>query len=201
MGKEDALKAAAYYDMTQTLAPPRSSSEAARIRLIEEYVLKGPQQMQAMNKAADLAHDFFESIVTISLFDEQHQIVHCVRGDFDLEPGSRLDIEKGICSHAVLRRDRQPLQVVDTRKDWRFKSNPWCGTSTGIGSYFGMPVCLSEQIMDSDKLEFGDKTIPIGTIALFTIGKIREPYVFVDLNRASRPAHFAVDCPQRNCAF
>lgn len=136
-----------FYCKHAFLPPPRAPSEAVRERVILEYDLYSPEQIDNIQSATDLVQAYFGGLCTFTLFRDNVQVLMAVSGDsavieaVGLHPGKRLLPETSLCGHQVLFR-RRSMYVPDLANDWRTAGNPYADALNGVKSYLGAAVFL-----------------------------------------------------------
>ena len=163
-----------FYEETGYLAPPRSPTEAMRIRCVQDYELTRPAQLTNIQTVTDLVALHFQSaICTFSLYldDAQHHVAAAgsPQGikDLALDIGTRVPTHVSLCGHAILRHKGVHF-VPELANDWRFRGNPW--VRGGTKSYIGIGVNLAPNPGDSlSSSEVSEQTVSVGTLNVLFI--------------------------------
>ncbi len=114
---------------------PIPSDEQQRLRAVNDCNLLDTPPERAYDRIARLASQLFSvPIAAVSLIGEDRQFFKSIVG-LNIRETHR-DI--AFCSHAILSRD--PLVVLDARKDPRFSDNPMVTGEPGIRFYCGAPM-------------------------------------------------------------
>lgn len=65
------------------------------------------------------------------------QALTLTEGGLNADGGSR---EPSLCAHVILQQSPEPMIVLDTHKDWRFRNNPLVKGKPNIRFYAGAPL-------------------------------------------------------------
>ncbi|KAJ7064889.1 hypothetical protein C8F01DRAFT_1128623 [Mycena amicta] len=161
---ETAKIIAEFYHQYNFLPPPRADEERRRQAVISEYNLFRHDQTENFDRCLSLVHAIFSSpIVTISLFQNDVQVVVSKTGEFPVNAGDGMVTETSICGHVVLKKNGVPTELSDINSDWRFFGNPWCNRNGGVQGYIGIPITL-----DDPSNPLPSQRVTVGVVALMS---------------------------------
>lgn len=152
-------KEEAYFQEHGYLLAPKPSDDLARRKALYRFKVLHTARDVNFDRIAHLVQLVFSTkIVLISLVDE-HQNWHKV--DHGLGQ-STVKREDSFCSHVVLSKNDEPMVILDSHKDWRFRQHPFVVAKPNIRFYAGAPLRTSDGhnigslciIDDKPRLEF-----------------------------------------------
>jgi diguanylate cyclase (GGDEF)-like protein len=122
------------------LAPTKPENEAKRLEDLRARNILDTAPEQHYDELTELALGLFNvPIAQISLIDEDRQFIKSSAG------APRMDIARELtfCTHTVS--GGEPLIVLDTLKDARFRSNPFVLGDPKVRFYAGVPVIAGDR--------------------------------------------------------
>lgn len=150
--------------------PPDIWEKARQKHAMYYRLLRGAQTPPALLTQLEkithfVKHVYKTNIVAVSLISDDTWVNQCGI-NFNAR---QLHRDITLCGHAILQRDDNPLVVLDTLQDWRFKNYPQCKNGL-VRFYVGVPLIsrtnklneVENQEEDNDTSNFAIGTLCIG---------------------------------------
>lgn len=145
-----------YSDPMDYLQPPLPSDEFERRRALYKFRILGTNPDIDFDRIVEICKEVFEvEICLISLVSIDTQWFKAEKGLGCRSTGRG----ESFCAHAILRKQDDPLVVLDTREDWRFKYNPLGERSL---QFFIVASTVDQESRPRCESEGNNKAIKIG---------------------------------------
>ncbi|KAF9117045.1 His Kinase A domain containing protein [Mortierella sp. AM989] len=123
------------------LAPPLPPDEENRLRALHSFqILQTGQDLNFERIAQLVAGVMGTAGCVITLVDHAHIQV---KAQYPTSYGS-CPREHSLCGHTILRASNDPMIILDTKADWRFRSLPGVMAELSVRFYAGAPLTTSD---------------------------------------------------------